>query len=153
MKYIIGIGNYSMYDDSVGLRIVEYIDANIPERDFEVIDMSDNGLNLFVYLTPETEKIVFVDCISAGGKPGDVITFTPDEVNTKKELAGISTHEGDMLKILALANDMGYVIPPIKFVGIEPESVKLEMSISKTLNDRIPEYTQIAIDELNSKIS
>ena len=66
MKYVIGIGNYSMGDDCVGLKIVEYIDEKMGERDFEVSDMSDNGLNLVAYLTEETERILFVDCVKMG---------------------------------------------------------------------------------------
>jgi len=141
VKYIIGIGNYSMGDDSVGLQIVEYIDEHLPEREFEVIDMSDNGLNLVAYLNEETERILFVDCVKMGKAPGETLVFSPDEVRTDKALANISTHEGDMIKIIQMLQGLGYVLPPMRFFGIEPESCEAGLGeLSGTLQARLPEY-------------
>ena len=59
-----------------------------------------------------------------GLAPGDVRFFTPDEVETTKALAGISTHEGDVLKVLELARAAGYTVPRLRIMGIEPATLE-----------------------------
>lgn len=151
MKYIIGIGNYSMGDDGVGLRLVEYIDAHMPTRDFEVIDMSDNGLNLVAYLNEATERILFVDCVHMGKEPGETLVFSPDQVTTDKALANISTHEGDMIKIILMVQGLGYHLPPMRFLGIEPVSCEPTDlgKLSPLLEERLPSYVEQAVAELD----
>jgi hydrogenase maturation protease len=77
MKYIIGIGTYAGGDDSIGLKIIEYMDKNYPRRDFKLIDMSDNGLNIFAYLNQDTSSILLVDCVKMGKQPGEHMELSP----------------------------------------------------------------------------
>jgi hydrogenase maturation protease len=80
-----------------------------------------------------------------GKAPGEYEFFQADDVETKKDLSGLTTHEGDLLKILELARQTGHHIPPITIMGIEPESIKSEMGLSATLQARFTEYAQAAI--------
>lgn len=148
MRYIIGVGNYSMYDDSIGIRVIEYIEAHKLEDNFQAIDLSGNALNIFSYLDPETEKIVIVDTATLDKTPGDYLIFEPREVVSEKELSGFTSHEGDMIKVLALGKKTGYHIPEIKFLGIEAETIKNEFGLSKTLEDKLETYVKIAIEEV-----
>lgn len=149
MKYIIGIGNYSMGDDCVGLRLVEWIDENMGERDFEAIDMSDNGLNLVAYLTEETERILFVDCVLMDKEPGETMVFSPEQVISDKALSNVSTHEGDMIKIIQLVQGLGYPMPPMRFLGIQPVSCEPELGkLSPLLEENLPRYVELAVAEL-----
>ncbi|HAH06944.1 MAG TPA: hypothetical protein DCM05_10525 [Elusimicrobia bacterium] len=150
MKVLVGVGNYSGYDDSVGLRVIEHISEKGLDTDFRAVDLSANSLNLFAYLDPSVEALLIVDSARMGKKPGEFLFFAPGQVESRKELAGFSTHEGDLLKVLELARATGAHIPPILFMGIEPESLKNEMGLSKTLEDRIPEYAAAAIGRLRS---
>ena len=145
MRYLIGVGNYCAWDDSIGLRLIEHIAQAGLERGFRAIDLSGNSLNLLDYLESSTEHILIVDSAKMGRRPGECEFFKPEDVRTQKELRGLSTHEGDLLKILELARLMNYPIPPITIMGIEPEEIKNEMGLSATLAGRIPEYAQAAI--------
>ncbi|MDA3864907.1 MAG: hydrogenase maturation protease [Deltaproteobacteria bacterium] len=147
MKYIIGIGTYAGGDDSIGLKIIEYMDKNYPRRDFKLIDMSDNGLNIFAYLNQDTSSILLVDCVKMGKQPGEHMFFTLDQVESSKELANISTHEGDMIKIFNLAKQLDYKIPPVKFLGIEPLEINTTMELSPLLASKIPQYVNLILEE------
>ena len=70
---------------------------------FAAVDLGANAMNLVSYLNEETEAMVIVDATQLGREPGEYLIFTPDQVETQKELAGISTHEGDALKVLEMA--------------------------------------------------
>jgi hydrogenase maturation protease len=148
VKYLIGVGNYSACDDGIGLRIVENISERGLEKGFRAVDLSSNLLNLFSYLDESTEHVLIVDSARMGLAPGEFRFFGLGEIMTRKELAGFSTHEGDLLKVLELAKAMNYPIPPITFLGIEPETVKNEFGLSETLKRRLPEYVAAAIRHL-----
>jgi len=145
VRYLIGVGNYCGFDDSIGLRLIEHIADNDLERGFRAIDLSGNTLNLLAYLDQTAEHILIVDSARMGRKPGAYEFFKAEDVETKKELTGLTTHEGDLLKVLELARQMNYHIPPITFLGIEPQSLKNEMGLSETLQGRLREYADAAI--------
>jgi hydrogenase maturation protease len=150
MRYLIGFGTYTARDDSIGLRIVEHIAERGLDRGFRVLDLSANSLNLLTYLTAETEAVLIVDSAKMGLSAGDVRVFAPAEVETRKETAGFSTHEGDVLKVLELARLMGYPAPPILIMGIEPVSVESGIGLSAALESRFAEYVAAALERLRA---
>jgi hydrogenase maturation protease len=148
VRYLVGFGNYTAYDDSIGLRIIEYIAERGLEHGFRALDLSTNSLNLVSYLDPDTKAILIVDSARMGMAPGETRFFTPRDVESQKQPGHLSTHEGDVLKVLELARAMQYPTPPIVIMGIEPESVRGEIGLSKTLQERLPAYAAAAIARL-----
>jgi hydrogenase maturation protease len=148
LRYIIGIGNYSMADDGIGLRIVEHIAQNGLNRGFEAIDIADEGMRLLFYLDKETEKIVLIDAVELGLPPGDYRLFKPEDVESTKDAKRLTTHEGDVLKVLELARSLGQSIPPITILGIQPEDLNSGMELSPALQKRFAEYLQVALEEI-----
>ena len=145
MRYLLGVGNFCAWDDSIGLRVIEHIVEAGLEKGFRAIDLSGNVLNLINFLEPGTERILIVDSARMGRRPGEFEFFQPEDVETQKELSGLTTHEGDLLKILRLARELKYHIPPITFMGIEPQDTRNEMGLSPVLEDRLPQYAAAAV--------
>ena len=145
MNYIMGVGNYSMFDDSIGIKIIEEIIDRNMDQGFSAIDLSGNLLNIFSYLNEDTKRIVIIDSGEFDLRPGEFIWFTPDLVVSTKELTNITSHEGDIIKVLKLALETGYHLPPIEIMGIQPESIKSEFGLSKTLQSNMERYIQEAI--------
>ena len=106
MKYLIGMGNYSMGDDGIGLRITEHISDNMLDDGFEAIEVANNGMQLLTYFDDNTEKLLIVDAVKFGGKPGEHILFSPEDVKTQKVVGTVSTHEGDILKLITMAEEL-----------------------------------------------
>jgi hydrogenase maturation protease len=148
LRYIIGVGNYSMADDSIGLRIVEHIAEKGLDRGFQAIDIADEGLRLLFYLNEETEKIVLVDAVDLGLPPGEYRLFKPEDVESAKGLKRLTTHESDILSILNLARSLGYRLPRITILGIQPGSLEPEMALSPALQERFGAYLQAALEEI-----
>jgi hydrogenase maturation protease len=148
LRYIIGIGSYHGSDDSIGLRLVEHIVQNGLDRGFEAVDIADEGTRLLFYLNAETEKIVLVDAVDLGLAPGEHRLFEPKDVETTKETGGLTTHEGDALKVLEFAENLGYPIPPLAILGIQPGNLEPGMALSPALQDRFDEYLKIALEEI-----
>lgn len=148
MRYIIGIGNFCMADDSIGLRLVEHICQNGLNKGFEAVDIADEGMRLLLYLKEETEKIVLVDAVDMGLTPGEFRLFQPGEVKSTKDLKGFTTHEGDILKVLDLARSLDYPLPPITILGIQPGILESGMELSPELRRGFSRYLQAALEEI-----
>jgi hydrogenase maturation protease len=148
MRYLIGVGNYTAGDDAIGPRIIEAVVEQGLERGFRAIDLSSNCLNLVAYLAPDTEAILIVDSARMGLRPGDVRFFSPGDVETHKPTGGISTHEGDVLRVLALARAAGYPVPQLEVMGIEPESLEPGAGMSRAIVEKTAGYVADAIDRL-----
>jgi len=147
-KYVIGIGNYINNDDSIGLRVVEHIVDNNLDNDFDAIEIGNDGMQIMTYFTEQTKKIVIVDCVQMNKSPGDYLLFDVNDVESEKISGNISTHEGDMLKLIDLGKKLNYVIPPIMIFAVEPASIKAEMKLTQKLKDSIPLYSNEVIKEI-----
>jgi hydrogenase maturation protease len=148
VRYLVGVGSYMAGDDAVGPRVVEHVVANGLDRGFEAVDLSSDALSLVAYLNDDTEAVLVVDAAHLGLAPGDFRFFTPDEVETRKELTGLTTHEGDVLNVLAMAREAGYAIPRLAIMGIEPSETAPGASLSSRLAERVPAYAAAAVEHL-----
>ncbi len=147
-RYILGLGNFAMEDDGIGLHIVESIREQGLEDGFEAIEVGNDGMSVLTYFTEETGKILLVDCARMDASPGDYRIFSPDDVATQKTTGNISTHEGDIMKLLQLAREIGSHIPDVMILAIEPSSVGAEMRLSETLQQRLSDYVTAAVNEV-----
>ncbi|HCM40536.1 MAG: hypothetical protein A2070_11810 [Bdellovibrionales bacterium GWC1_52_8] len=150
MRYLVGIGNYMMGDDGIGPRIVEYVADHRLNSDFEVLDLGDNGLNLLSYFDQTTDRMLWVDCVRMGCQPGEFRYFKPEQVESQKYLARRTTHEGDLLKVLEIAQAAGYAIPEIEIMGIEPEQVQQGQGLSEPVAKLFKTYVDEAIRRISS---
>ncbi len=150
MRYLIGLGNYTASDDAVGVRVVEHVVAHQLEHGFQAIDLGARTLDLVAYLVPGTAAILIVDAADFGAAPGEYRFFAPEEVETRKVLAGQSTHEADLLRVLDLAGRAGEPIPPILIMGIQPQSLGGGTELSPALHARLAEYATAAVARLAS---
>jgi hydrogenase maturation protease len=136
-RYLIGIGNETMTDDGVGPRVAEASAQQARELGFETVILGHDAVGILAYFDEATERIVFVDCVRMGKAPGEWACFSPDDVETRKTLDHLTTHEGDVLRIVELARQLGCPIPPITIVGIEPERIEPGLELSDALQARI----------------
>jgi hydrogenase maturation protease len=148
VRYLIGLGNYTASDDAVGVHVVEHIVAHGLEHGFHAIDLGANSLNLVAYLVPGTTAIVLVDAADVGLAAGEYRFFAQDDVASQKPLAGISTHEGDALRVLDLARQTEEPVPPLVVMGIQPHSLAPGFELSPPLAARLGDYAAAAIQKL-----
>ena len=158
-KVAIGIGNYLMQDDGIGPKVIEQICLRKLDQDFEAEDIAMDGLRLFRHFNYETEKIVIVDSAFMGQKPGAVMVFSPDQIQTRiqtqthtqtlRKCQPISTHEGDILNLINLGKMLHLPIPKIKIVAVEPEQIDIGDELSARLKSKIDEVIQHVVQELS----
>ena len=148
MRYLVGVGNVLAGDDGVGPRVVEQATAGGLDPGVVAVDLATDALALVAYLGDETEALLVVDAARLGLAPGRYRIFSPDEVETQKELGGLTTHEGDVLRVVELARGAGYAIPPLAVMGVEPRETALGTALSAELEERLPAYAAAATAHL-----
>jgi hydrogenase maturation protease len=144
-SYLIGVGNETMADDGIGPRIADALEARARAAGFETVVIGHDTLGILSYFDDNTERIVLVDCVRMGRRPGDCAVFSPDEVETQKQVGRMTTHDGDLLRVIALARQTGLPIPPIAIVAVEPERIEQDLALSETLRARFDEYLAVTL--------
>lgn len=145
---VIGLGNTLMSDEGVGVRVVQRLSdfaSDFPMVDF--VDAGTGGVSI-LHLIRGKDKAVFIDCARMGEKAGGIRKFMPKELKSTKVLVHQSLHEGDLIKIIDMAKQLGQCPAEIIIFGIEPQVVKPGRELSRTLADRLDEYVTMVRKEL-----
>ncbi len=120
---ILGLGNPLLTDDSVGLRVVERLQAVMADLPGVEIDEDYcGGLRLMERMIGY-QRVILVDAICSGGEPGTVRVLTLDDLPTRH--SG-SSHDTDLTTALALGRQAGAPLPEdrsIRLVAVEAAEV------------------------------
>ena len=145
---IVGVGNLLLGDEGVGLHIIDNL-SQIPIPSYvNIIDCGCDLLSLTSYLN-KPQKIIVIDAIRAGGKPGEIYRFDYTELGTTQAEMHSAHQVGaaDALRLLtqiypALANS------EITVIGIEPKAIELSTNLSEEVRESIAHVTRIVLDEI-----
>lgn len=133
---IIGIGNILLQDDGVGVHVIKQLEnENLPST-IELVDGGTSTLDtLGLFL--DYQKVIVVDCLRAGLKPGTIYKIKPEDINNYKK-ENLSIHDVQILDVVKMANMMNK-FPDVIIFGIEPEKIALGLEMTETMFSKIPE--------------
>ena len=146
---VVGLGNILMTDEAIGCVLLHKL-AEKREKfpDVEFIEVGTKGMTLLHSLAGQ-KKLVLLDCAIMGTEPGTLRRFSPDEVRTVKQLTHQSLHEGDVMRIIEMAGQIGNLPDEVVIFGIEPESVELGRELSESLSKHLDSY----IDQISKELA
>lgn len=141
---VVGLGNPLMADEGIGVVLIEKLNelaaaGEVPTSDIEYYDGGCGGMYL-LHTIAGRQKAILIDCCLMGAEPGTIRCFTPDDVNSVKQMAHLSLHEVDILKVIELAQQIGQCPDEIVIFGIEPVSITNQMHLNEPIQAKIPEY-------------
>ena len=133
---ILGIGNILLQDDGVGVHVIKQLEnENLPST-IELVDGGTSTLDtLGLFL--DYKKVIVVDCLRAGLKPGTIYKIKPEDIKSYKK-ENLSIHDVQILDVVNMANMMNK-FPEVVIFGIEPEEITLNLEMTKTMICKIPE--------------
>ncbi len=145
---VAGLGNSLMSDEGIGVAVL----ARLAERAdryprAEFVDLGSSAMRA-LHAMAGRRKAVFIDCAFMDEEPGTLRRFTPEQVGSRKALAGLSLHEGDLLKIIELSRSLGECPPEVVIFGIQPQSIEPGQALSPALSARLEEYADAVAAEL-----
>ncbi|RAP44762.1 MAG: coenzyme F420-reducing hydrogenase, FrhD protein [Methanosphaera sp. rholeuAM6] len=149
---IVGCGNILYGDDGFGPEVIRYIrEHNIEfEGDTIAIDGATSAPH-YIFTLPQDKwkNIIIIDIASLDEKAGTIRVLDIDQVGEEDrymDVHGLSA----TYPLHELSDKLN-----IKLVVIQPESLPQEMEIglSKTLEDKIPQTIDKTMEVLNSMLS
>jgi hydrogenase maturation protease len=145
---VLGLGNPLMGDEGIGVYLIEQLGRSAAERpSVDFIDAGTGGLAVLHYIDGR-RKAILIDCALMGEPPGTMKRFTPDQVQSVKTLAHQSLHEADLLRIIAMAEQLGQAPEQVVIFGVQPERVEPGRKLSRTLLNGIDEYLSAILHEI-----
>ena len=136
---VLGVGNILMGDEGLGVRAVEKLHGHKLPKNVSLYD-AGTWLHSVLGTLEGFDKIVIVDAVKAGGKPGSIYRFTLEELEAgrKDEISFmLSLHEMDVPKAIALEKLVTKLPEEIIFLGMEPVEIKAGLELSKTVGKNI----------------
>lgn len=147
---VLGLGNPLMADEGIGNKLIELLQSTSEQfSGVDFLDAGTGGMSL-LYHFENRKKAIIIDCAFMDETPGAIKRFTPEEVKTVKKLAHLSLHEVDILKVIELAKQLDQCPEEIVFYAIQPEKVEQKQYLSKTLQQKLPQYIKQIQAELTN---
>lgn len=143
---ILGIGNYLMGDEGVGVHFINKIDTELFPKNISFLDGGTGGFTLIAHI--ESHPIVIlVDATMDGQEEGTITLLRPKFSNDfPTSLSGHNFGLKDMVEILTLFNRMpNLYLFTISISKMTPMSMELSPNIKKA----IPLVTQKVLNLVN----
>ena len=142
---IVGVGNLLLKDEGIGIHAVKALqELNLPE----CVEIIDGGTSPDLIAYSEAEgKLIIIDAVKAGGEPGAIYRFTPDNLDSASDRA-ISLHELGVTESLQLMRLAGNEPEEIVIIGIEPQEIEWGIELSPGLQQKIPDIIKLILVEI-----
>ncbi len=144
---VIGLGNPLMGDDGVGVAALELLrdEWDLPQ-DVELVDGGTWGMNLLP-LVESARHLILIDAIRSGTTPGTLTVLERREL-PRYFSHKLSAHQIDLREVLGLAELRGVLPVDLVAVGIEPERVEMEMSLSPRVSAGLAMMVDLVVEKL-----
>jgi hydrogenase maturation protease len=153
---IVGVGNPLLGDEGIGPYAVRNLSQLPMPPDVDLLDCGCDLLNLVSYLPDswqagidKPKKIIILDAIRAGGRPGRVYRFDLDELETIQTTTR-SAHQLQTVDALRLLKKVCPCLSrcEIIVIGIEPKVMELSGDLSEEVTESIADLTRLVLEEL-----
>lgn len=152
---IASIGNILKSDDGLGSFVIDQLRRLKLPQNIEVIELGAPGLSILHYVKGY-DKVIFIDTIKRGGKPGSIYVLKPQDVAylteamSPRNLAFMSMHEVNLEKTIAIGKALGEMPPDIIIIGCEPEDVStLRIGLTNKVREALPKIIELILKELS----
>jgi hydrogenase maturation protease len=142
---ILGVGNLILRDEGVGVHAVRELEKRDLPAHVEVIDGGTYLMDL-LNVIQEAERIIVIDALQGGGKPGTVYRVTPDDLMAETERT-LSLHQVGLLEVLGMVRQLGGE-PHAVIIGVEPKEISWGMELTPEVEAKLPRVIDAVFEEL-----
>jgi hydrogenase maturation protease len=149
MTVVIGLGNPLMGDDGLGLAVLELLREgwDMP-ADVDLVDGGTWGMSLLPVIE-DAGRLLLLDAIDSGAAPGTGAVLErgrlPAYLATK-----ISPHQVDLHDVLAVAELRGTLPEETVALGLQPQRVELDDSLSPVILERLESLAESVVRRLET---
>jgi hydrogenase maturation protease len=156
---VLGLGNILLKDEGVGAHVAQRLQQRSLPGSVEIVDAGTAALDVLL-LAEGIERLVIIDAMRAGGKPGTIYvahipagqTSQLAQIFPGQDGSKISLHQAGLLDALAAAKAIGRAPEQIVIVGVEPAEVDCGLELTDEVERRIPEIIDTVLKEIKDDI-
>jgi hydrogenase maturation protease len=142
---VIGVGNLLLKDEGIGIHALQALQETGLPPDVKLVD-GGTSPDLISY-TRANDRLIIVDAAKAGGKPGTIYRFRPEDLAEEKDTL-TSAHELGVVPNLKLMPLLGNRPAEILIIGIEPKETDFGTELSAELRQKLPEIVRVVLGEI-----
>jgi len=148
MIIILGYGNTLRGDDGIGVKIVQKLATMCLPNYIKIIDGGSRDTDVLLN-TRDFEKLIIIDSVISGGNEGNIYRMTIPELSETKNM-DLSTHGSYWIDFVKSKVESGEKNSwsQVVFFGIEIKNTAIGTELSPRIVDRIPEYLNFILKEL-----
>ena len=146
---VLGVGNLLLKDEGVGVHLIKKLkEMEISER----VELVDGGTSLldFIPQAEDVSKLIIVDAIKLGGKPGTTYKICVDDSLLRGGKEITSLHQLGVVETLAIAQKMGK-LPHTVIIGIEPKDIGYGLELSPEIEREMGKIVNLILNEVRDK--
>lgn len=133
---VLGVGNLIMGEDSIGLVLLERLQATLDDPRIAFVDGATGGMELLPVIQDAT-RLLILDAV-AGPVPGTVVEIDGDQV-PRLLATKLSPHQVGLLDLFAAARMLGTEPSLVSVVGIVPGHVDLTLNMTEPVTAALDE--------------
>ena len=141
---VVGMGNLIYRDEGIGVHIIREMEKMKLPSHIELLDIGTSTMDLISYMK-EVKKLIVIDAMRAGGKPGTIYKCKPEDLLPIDE-GPISLHEIGLLETLNMTKKLGMEIETV-IVGVEPETMDWGTELTESVKNKIPMIIEAVLKE------
>ncbi|MGA2367189.1 MAG: hydrogenase maturation protease [Dehalococcoidia bacterium] len=145
---VLGIGNPLCRDDGLGIRVITEMRDNNKYGGLEIID-GGTAPDLLSLLDENIKKLIIVDALVGGGKPGTLYRLEIDESNIAEDTPP-SLHGLGVLDSLKMMQKLGMQAPEVVIIGVEPADTSHGLYLTPEIEALLPQVLSAIDRELRS---
>lgn len=143
---VVGMGSRLCGDDAIGVTIIDEL-RKLDDGRLELVEGGLDALGLLDRLN-QRENVIIVDATRMGLEPGEIRSFTREEVRLVVSEDHLSLHGIGLTEALQLGESMGLLPEKLKFIGIQPLSVNVGSELSEPVRASIEPIIKMIREEL-----
>ena len=145
---VIGFGNLLLKDEGIGIHIIQSLGELCHDNGGEVMIVDGATCSDILYLLPDgIEKLIIVDAVKGGGKPGEIYQFTPDDLTFSRRMF-TTAHQLSLAEGLRDLELLGATPKEIIIIGVEPKVIDWGLDISPELKEILPQAVNLVKKEI-----
>ena len=149
---VLGVGNSILKDEGFGVHVVTQLEERREELgippEVDIIDGATLGLDLLYYIEGR-EKVIMIDIVNAGEKPGTIFRFNSDDIKTKVTVNKVSMHQVTLFDVLTMAQVSGRMPNEAIIIGVQPGEIDWGLELSPEVEAQVPRVIELVLKEIN----
>ncbi len=146
---ILGIGNLLLSDESFGIHVVRHLEAHYIFPDsVTIMDGGTAGIYMAPFLE-DHDPIFVVDVVNLDDAlPGDIYTFSVQDVKNGNIQTRMSPHQLGILEILDICKLRGVVPETVEFFCVIPKNTEMGLEMSEAVGAQVGKISKKMVERL-----